>query len=158
MSRPSRESDPGSILANSRTFFVTSKSAQGRSILQSERMASLFIEVLRSYVKAKRFVVHEFTVMPNHVHLLITVKSDISIEKAVQLIKGNFSYRARKEFALEHEIWQRGFSEDRVLDRESYLQRKRYIDLNAVRAGLAKEPEEYPYCSAYFRKLKASKS
>src|SRR5947208_11423385 len=70
MSRPSRESDPSSILATSRTFFVTSKSAQGRSILQSERMASLFIEVLRSYVKAKRFVVHEFTVMPNHVHLL----------------------------------------------------------------------------------------
>ena len=118
----------------------------------------LFIEVLRSYVTAKRFVVDEFTVMPNHVHLLMTVKEDMSIEKAVQLIKGNFSYRARKEFGLEHEIWQRGFSEDRVLDRESFLQHKLYIDLNAVRAGLAKNADAYPYCSAYFRKLKASKS
>jgi putative transposase len=68
------------------------------------------------------------------------------------LIKGNFSYRAKKEFGYQWEIWQRGFSEVRVYDRESFLYYRQYIDENAVKAGYAKSAEEYPYCSAYFRK------
>src|SRR5436305_7656582 len=107
MSKPARNSVPGSIKANSRTFFISSKTAEGKALLQSERMAMLFIDVLRSYVSQGQFVVHEFVVMRNHVHLLITVDRDMTIEKAVQLIKGNFSYRARKEFNLRGAIWQR---------------------------------------------------
>ena len=45
-------------------------------------------------------------------------------------------------------------TEVRVLDRKSFLAHKKYIDENPVKAGLAKSAEEYPYCSAYFRKKK----
>ena len=68
----------------------------GRALLQSERNATLFIEVLRSYVAAEKFKVHDFVVRPNHVHLLTTVEEDMSIEKAVQFVKGGFSYRLKK--------------------------------------------------------------
>ena len=68
----------------------------GRALLQFERNATLFIEVLRSYVAAGKFKVHDFVVMPNHVHLLMTVEEDMSIEKAVQFVKGGFSYRLKK--------------------------------------------------------------
>jgi hypothetical protein len=37
---------------------------------------------------------------------------------------------------------------------ERDLAHKKYIDENPVKAGLAKSAEEYPYCSAYFRKKK----
>ena len=83
----------------------------GRPLRQSERNAMLFIDVLRSYVAAGKFEVHDFAVMPDHVHLLVTVGSDMSIEKAMQFIKGGFSYRLKKEFGYLGEIWQRGFSE-----------------------------------------------
>ena len=94
--------------------------------------------------------------MPNHFHVLITLDGDLTIEKAVQLIKGNFSYRAKKELGFEREVWQKGFSEDRVFDRESFLVHKRYIENNAVKAGLARAPEEYPYCSTYLRRIKSA--
>ena len=45
--------------------------------------------------------VHEFVFMPNHVHLLITPAPDVSLEKAMQFIKGGFSYRAGKELGSE---------------------------------------------------------
>ena len=35
--------------------------------------------------------------MPNHLHILLTVGRDMTIEKAMQLIKGGFSYRLKKE-------------------------------------------------------------
>ncbi len=59
-------------------------------------MAELFIDVLRSCVKAGRFTIHDFVVMPNHVHILMTVPGSETIEKAMQFIKGGFSFRAKR--------------------------------------------------------------
>ena len=60
----------------------------------------LLIDVLRSNVAAGKFELHEFVIMPDHVHLLMTLPVDMTIEKAMQLIKGGFSYRLRREFGL----------------------------------------------------------
>ncbi|MGA2905528.1 MAG: transposase [Candidatus Korobacteraceae bacterium] len=128
----------------------------GRALLQSERNATLLIEVLRSYVAARKFEVHDFVVMPDHVHLLITVHEDIAIEKAVQLIKGSFSYRLKKEFGYSGEVWQRGFSDVRVEDRESFLRHREYIAQNPIQKGLVDSPEEFPYCFTYLAKQKAA--
>ncbi len=95
----------------------------GRALLRSERNAMLLIDVLRSNIKAKKFRIHDFVVMPDHVHLLITVERDLTIEKAMQLIKGGFSC-LEKELGYAGEVWQRGFSEVRVNDRKSFLQHR----------------------------------
>jgi putative transposase len=128
----------------------------GRALLQSERHATLLIDVLRFYVAARKFRVHDFVVMPNHVHLLITVHGDMTIEKAMQFIKGGFSYRLRKELGYGGEVWQRGFSEVRVDDRHSFLRHRQYIAENPVRAGLVDSPETFPYSFTYLAKQKSS--
>src|SRR5215467_5534287 len=158
MSKPARNSAPRSIETDERTFFVTSKTIEGKALLQSDRMATLFIDVLRSYVAQGRFVVNEFVVMRDHVHLIITVDHTMSIEKAVQLIKGNYSYRAGKEFGLRGTIWQRGFSEVRILNRAAFLKYRSYIEQNPVEAGLVERAEDYPHCSLHLRKRKAAKA
>ena len=94
--------------------------------------------------------------MPDHVHLLITVHGDMAIEKAVQFIKGGFSYRLRNEVEYSGEVWQRGFSEVRVDDRESFLQHRDYIAQNPVKRGLVDSPEKFPYCFTYLAKQKAA--
>ena len=116
----------------------------------------LFIDVLQSYVLDGRFKVHDFVVMRNRVHLLLTINGDMTLEKAMQLIKGNFSFRAKKELGFRGEIWQRGFSDVRITSEASFRAHQEYIYNNPVKAGLAKSAEEYPYCSAYFKKLKRS--
>ena len=130
--------------------------SMGRALLQSERNASLFIDVLRSYVAARKFQLHDFVVMPDHVHLLITVPGDMTIEKAIQFIKGGFSYRLKKEFGYSGEVWQRGFSEVRVDGRESFLQHRRYIAENPMKARLVDLPEKFPFCFTYLAKRKAA--
>ena len=128
----------------------------GRALLQSERNATLFIDVLRSYVAAKKFKVHDFVVMPDHVHVLLTVDGDMSIERAVQFIKGGFSYRLKKEHGYSGEVWQRGFSEVRVDDRESFLRHREYVAQNPVKRGLADSVNDYPYCYRYLAARKAA--
>ena len=75
----------------------------------------LLIDVLRSNVAARKFQLHDFVIMPDHLHLLMTLPGDTTIEKAMQLIKGGFSYRLKKEFGYQGEVWQRGFSEVRIM-------------------------------------------
>jgi len=55
---------------------------------------------------------HEFVLMPDHFHLLITPLS--TLERALQLIKGGFSFRAKKELGFLGEIWEKSFYDRRV--------------------------------------------
>jgi putative transposase len=156
MAKPARNSKPSAILSSSRTFFATSRTTAGCALLQRERNANLLIDVMRSYAAVRQFKIHDFVVMPDHVHILLTLPGTMSIEKAIGMIKGNFSYRLQKEFGYPGEVWQRGFSEVRVDDRKSFLAHRDYIEQNPVKAGLVARAEDYPYGSIYLRRQKAA--
>ena len=128
------------------TYFVTSSTLQKRALLQSERMAILFIETLLNYRDQQKYNLHEFVVMPDHFHLLLT--PIVTLEKAVQLITGGFSFRAGKLFGLRGNIWQTSFYARRVRGAIEYESFRRYIHWNPVKRGLADIPERYAYSSA----------
>jgi putative transposase len=130
----------------------------GRRLLQSDRNAGLLIDVLRSLVTERKFKLHDFVIMPDHVHLLLTVEDDMTIEKAMQLVKGRFSFRLGKEFGFNGEVWQRGFSEEQVLGDESFMKHRSYIATNPVKAGLVDAPENYPFCFENLATKKAAAS
>jgi putative transposase len=154
MAHPARNAPAAGILNPSRTFFVTTKAAMGKRLLQSERNAGLLIDVLRSLVSEDRFELHDFVIMPDHLHVLLTVRDGMSIEKAMQLVKGRFSHRLSKEFGYPGEVWQRGFTEEQVMNRESLDAHRRYIAENPVKAGLAEAVNEYPFCFGFLAKKK----
>lgn len=128
------------------TYFVTSSTFQKKALLQSERMATLLIETLIEYRNQQKYELHEFVVMPDHFHLLIT--PIVTLERAVQLIKGGFSFRAGKLFRVQGNIWQTSFYDRRVRDAAEYATFRQYILRNPVKRGLASKPEEYVYGSA----------
>jgi putative transposase len=147
MAIPLRHANPTSIAASARTFFVTSSTAGKRGLLQSDHAAKLFIDVLYTYRSQRKYLLHAFVVMPEHFHLLITVRQDVSIERAVQFIKGAFAFRAGRELWFRPPVWERGFSEVRVHDAEAFLHIHEYIGQNPVKRGLAGSPSDYPYSS-----------
>jgi len=122
--------------------------------LQTERNATLLIDVLRSLVAERQIVIEDFVVMPDHFHLLLTLSDEITIEKAMQLIKGRFSYRLSHEFGHKGEVWQRGFSEVQVIGREAFETHREYITRNPVKAGLVRHGESFPFCFETLAKRK----
>ncbi len=84
----------------------------------------------------------------------MTVPGEMSLEKAMQWIKGGFSFRANKELGFRGEIWQRGYSDVRIVDEQSFQRHREYIENNPVKAGLSSSADEYPYGSAYLKKRK----
>jgi putative transposase len=155
MAKPDRNACSNAILSPARIFFATTKTSMGRCLLQSERNAFLLIDVLRSLVAERKFTLHDFVIMTDHIHLLLTVEDGMTIEKAMQLIKGRFSHHLSKEFGHLGEVWQRGFSEVQVLNRESFMQHRAYIAMNPVKAGLVDSTEKYPYCFEFLANKKS---
>lgn len=155
MAHPGRKASPADILNPSRTFFATTGTSMGRSLLKSGRNAELLIDVLRSLVAERRFELHDFVIMPDHVHILLTVHNEMTIEKAMQLIKGRFSHRLSHESGYKGEVWQRGFTEVQVMNHEGFEAHREYIAQNPVKAGLAGSADEFPFCFRSLAKKKA---
>jgi putative transposase len=139
--RPTREHATNT--AN--TYMITSATWGRRSLFSREPWARLLIDTLYHY-RGSAYLLHEFVVMPDHIHVLLTPKT--SLEKAAQFIKGGFSFRAKKELGSNMEIWQKGFSDHRIRDAADYLRHVSYIRENPVRKHLCERADEFPYSSA----------
>jgi putative transposase len=140
--RPTREH----ATSNRQTYMVTTETWQRRALFLNERWAELLVDTLYHY-RGSAYLLHEFVIMPDHIHVLITPTT--SLEKAVQFIKGGFSYRAKKELGSNMEIWQKGFQDQRIRDAADFDAHGNYIRQNPVRKRLREREEGYQYSSAH---------
>ena len=130
------------------TYFVTANVLEKRSLFQVEKIACLFIEVLLNYKMQKKYLLHEFVVMPDHFHLILT-PTGITLERAMQFVKGGFSFRLNKSLKVKREVWQPSFVDRRIRDSLEYQRFKDYIWQNPVKRFLVRSAEDYPYSSAH---------
>jgi putative transposase len=133
------------------SYFITSSTYQRRLIFQSDPLARLFVEVMLHYRQENKYLLHAFVVMPDHVHLLLT--PSLTLERALQLIKGGFSFRAKKELGFGGEIWEKSFYDRRIRDLAEFESCRNYIHQNPVKAGLAETAKKYSFGSAGELKL-----
>jgi putative transposase len=127
-----------------RTYFITSATASRRRLFQVEQNANLLIEVLQEQRAKDRLQLHAFVIMPDHIHLLLTSTPEISLEEAMQYIKGSFSFRLKSKL----NVWERSYTNHRITDARDYLTHITYIHKNPIRANLISDPELYPNSSA----------
>jgi putative transposase len=127
-----------------RTYFVTAVTANRRRLFQIDSAAQLMLDVLRIYRAQEKFSLHAFVIMPDHLHLLLTPAPDVSLERALQFIKGGFSFRLKNK----RDVWEHSFNEVQILSAKKFQAFRRYIDENPVRSRLVDSEEAYPYSSA----------
>src|SRR5260370_7301491 len=82
--------------------------------------------------------------MPYHLHLLLTPAEDVSLEKAIQFIKGNYSHRLKSKL----DVWERSYTNHRISDAQDYTSHITYIEQNPVRANLPPIASQYHFSSA----------
>lgn len=140
---------PGRLISPPGTYFVNFSTWQRRTLFVVESYARRFLKTLYGYRREGKFSLHAFVVMPEHVHLMLTPSEDVTIERAIQLIKGGFSHTLGSEIGRNREIWQRGFTDHRIRDAQDFAHHREYIHQNPVVRGLVAVPSEYRYSSAY---------
>ena len=130
------------------TYFVTTDAWQKRRIFRVDEVAGIVVQRLLSCRDQGSYLLHEFVLMPDHLHLLLTPSGDTTLERAMQLIKGGSSHTIHKQRGHKMKIWQPGFHDWTVRGSEDYETKLEYIHMNPVKAGLAELPEQWPHGSA----------
>jgi putative transposase len=98
---------------------------------------------------AERFgvSVHGWVFMTNHVHLLATPSLDDSLSRMMQYLGRQYVRRFNHKYTRSGTLFEGRFKACIVQEDRYFLTCLRYIELNPVRAGMAKDPGDYRWSS-----------
>ncbi len=119
--------------------------------LKDPRIADCVVDTMRDCEgQLKLMNIHAYVVMANHVHALLTPRTDLA--RVTRTVK---AYSARRANELLDRVGQ-AFWQDESFDHwirndASFARTKNYIEQNPVKAGLVQDPEDWPWSSARLR-------
>jgi REP element-mobilizing transposase RayT len=97
-----------------------------------------------------QYVLRAFTIMPNHVHVLI--EPSVSLARITNGLKGVTARQANQLLGQTgRHFWQDESFDHWIRNGAEYDRVRRYIEQNPVAAGLVKNPEDWPWSSASSR-------
>jgi putative transposase len=119
----------------------------GPLYLRQPEIATMVVEAIHYRERLGEYDLHNYVVMGNHVHLLIT--PHVQVSKVMQSLKGFTAREANKILGLTGQPLWNEESYDRIVRNGAEFRRiARYIEMNPVNAGMAMTPEEFPWSSA----------
>jgi putative transposase len=130
------------------TYFVTTDAWQKRSVFQVTETSEIVVHRILACRDSGAYLLHQFVLMPDHLHLLITPSYEMTLEKAIQLIKGGSSFLINKSRGAKMEIWQSGFHDWTIRDPADFEAKSHYIRMNPVVAKLVERCEDWVFGSA----------
>ena len=88
-----------------------------------------------------------YCLMPNHFHLLVKIKEDGVLEKAMQKISTGYTRAINSAYNRTGHLFQGRFKNKLIPNNEYLLHLARYILRNPLRAGLVEKLEDWKFSS-----------
>jgi REP element-mobilizing transposase RayT len=143
MTRPLRIEYPGAF------YHITSRGNERKDIFKSLRDREKFLSYLESATKRYGAVIHAYCLMDSHYHLFIETPLG-NLSKIIHHINGAYTNYYNKRLERAGHLFQ-GRYKAILVEADAYAKElSRYIHLNPVRAGMADNPEEYPWSSCRY--------
>ena len=140
MARKPRIHIPGGI------YHVLIRGNAGEDVFFDKGDRTRFLLLLQEGTERFTYRLHAFCLMTNHIHLIIQV-GEIPLSKIVQNLSFRYTKFINKKKKRVGHLFQ-GRYKAILIDGDSYLlELVRYIHNNPVRAGLVRDPSEYPWSS-----------
>ena len=135
------------VVFPSMPYHIISRGNNREPVFQEKEDFEKYLEICRRYKEQYEFKLYHWVLMNNHVHLLIETKENSSLSKVMQGIHLVYTiWFNRKKGKVGH-LWQDRYR-SAVIERDHYLlECGRYIERNPLRAGVVKDPREYPWSS-----------
>jgi putative transposase len=99
----------------------------------------------------KRFKVDilDYVVTSNHIHLLLTARTGNDISPALQFLHGSVGQKYNIMKKREGSFWSDRFHATRIQSGNHLRSCMFYIDLNMVRTGAVKSPDQWKHCGIH---------
>ncbi|GAB4494364.1 MAG: transposase [Saprospiraceae bacterium] len=115
-----------------------------------EREVAEIVEEAMHYRDEKQYDLHAFTIMPNHVHMMMTLLPDAPVLfKVMQHLKKNSAIKANRFLNRTGlEFWEEESYDHIVRDESEFYRILNYILRNPVKAGFVSEWRDWPFSFA----------
>jgi len=131
-----------------RAYFITAVTRERRPIFADLHTARLLIRDMRVLHDEGVVSSLAWVVMPDHLHWLFQLGDNVSLEKAVGLLKGRSSRSINRHLSQGGSLWQAAYHDRALREEEDLREIARYIVANPLRAGLAASLTDYPLWDA----------
>jgi REP element-mobilizing transposase RayT len=115
-----------------------------------EKEVAEIVEEAMCHRDGKQYDLHAFTIMPNHVHMMITLLPDAPVLfKVMQHLKKNPAIKANRFLNRTGlEFWEEESYDHVVRDESEFYRILNYILRNPVKAGFVNEWRDWPFSFA----------
>ncbi|MDO9227806.1 MAG: uracil-DNA glycosylase family protein [Pseudomonadota bacterium] len=120
----------------------------GECLLSRNEIADIVVQALRHHEGA-RYTLHEYVVMPNHVHLLLTPLGEHTLSEILHSLKSWTAQKINGLLGRNGAIWQRESFDRVVRDDDEMRALAAYIRRNPVKARLCAEEDGFRFGSAW---------
>jgi putative transposase len=106
-----------------------------------------FLKALRQTKQRYPFRFYGYCLMSNHFHLLLQPEDGQSISRILQSLTVAHTWHYHRRHGTVGHVWQGRFKSPVIQDDDHLLTVLRYIEGNALRAGLVPDLKDYPWSS-----------
>ncbi len=144
MPRPPRISLEGLI------YHIIQRGNNRQNIFREPEDFETYLSVLKRFKEKYSFKLYCYCLMSNHVHFIIEPTKPKTLSKIIQSITLSHLRLHHSKYSSSGHLWEGRFKNP-VIQADNYLlECLRYIELNPVRAGIVKTPQEYKWSSYGF--------
>jgi putative transposase len=126
---------------------ITQRGNRRQATFFCEEDYAAYLELMGQWCKELDVEIWAYCLMPNHVHLIATPKTEDGFRRAIGDAHRRYTRRVNFREGWRGHLWQGRFASF-VMDEPYLLAAARYVELNPVRAGLAVAPSDYRWSSA----------
>jgi putative transposase len=147
MARPLRAADGGYV------YHALNRSSGRVTLFDKDADFEAFERVLQQAVERTRMRLLAYCVMPNHWHLVVWPRKDGDLSRFVGWLSFTHTLRwhAHRHSAGTGHVYQGRFKSFPVQEDDHFLTLCRYVERNALRAGLVRRAELWRWCSLWRR-------
>ena len=138
------------IYINGAIYHVTSRTNDRINVFESRIGQAIMLMILEEAKEKFKFTLHNFCIMPNHIHLLLTPQSEGNITKIMQWIKTHSAKRWNRIHGSTDHLWGERFFARIVSDMHDYITVFNYIEQNPVKAGLVTNPSDWEASGLFY--------
>ena len=121
----------------------------GECWLRKSKVAECVEKILRAK-EGQDYCLRAWTIMPNHVHLVVDVWQT-PLSKLLHLWKGGSAYEANGLLKRRRRFWEKESFDTLLRDAAHLTRALRYTENNPVKAGFVRNPKDWPWSSARWR-------
>ena len=140
MSRPLRLEFPDAL------YHVTSRGDRRENIYEGDSDRLRFLDIFASVIEQFNWVCYAYCLMDNHYHLLVQTP-DSNLSKGMRQLNGVYTQAYNRKYKKTGHLFQ-GRYKAILVDEDAYLlELSRYIVLNPIKAGMARQTRHWKWSS-----------